>query len=55
MTGYLTACKIERAESVSELCKEITLLDNTNWIGKAWCDTAPPFPLTDEERDDYER
>ena len=57
-------CKIERAESVSEFCKEIALLDTTNWIGKAWSETAPStlakcfkatgFPLPDEEGDDYE-
>lgn len=33
--------KIERAERVSELCKEITLLDAINWIAKAWSETAP--------------
>ena len=56
--------KIERAESVSELCKEITLLDVINWIAKAWSETAPStlikcfkttgFPVTDEQEDDYE-
>ena len=57
------ACKIERAESVSEICKETTLLDTTNWIAKAWSETAPStltvcfkttgFPVTDKEEDDY--
>ena len=32
--------KIERFESVSELCKEITLVDAINWIAKAWSEKA---------------
>ena len=56
--------KIERAESVSELSKEIILLDAINWTAKAWSETAPStltkcfkttgFPVTDEQEDDYE-
>ena len=56
--------KIERAESVSDLCQEIALLDPTNWIAKAWSETAPStltkcfkttgFPVTAEQEDYYE-
>ena len=56
--------KIERFESVSELCKEITLVDAINWIAKAWSEQASStltkcfkplaLPVTDEQEDDYE-